>query len=79
MASTVTANVRHRDMFGKIKKVVEIPHLIELQRKSYDHFLQARTAPDEREEVGLHGVFNSVFPIKDFKEIILHNIYLTSI
>ena len=67
MAATVQANHRYRESFGKIGKVVEIPHLIEIQRISYDKFLQATTPPGERENIGLHGVFNSVFPIKDFK------------
>jgi len=69
MASTVQANLRYRETFGHVKKVAEIPHLIELQRRSYDKFLQAVVAPDQREDIGLHGVFNSVFPIRDFKEI----------
>ena len=69
MTSTVRANLRHRETFGRVEKVVEIPHLIELQKKSYDKFLQATVPADEREDIGIHGVFNSVFPIKDFKEI----------
>jgi DNA-directed RNA polymerase subunit beta len=57
---------RSRRSFGKIKKVVDIPNLIEMQRHSYERFLQKDVPPDERENVGLHGAFKSVFPIHDF-------------
>ncbi|MCU0664521.1 MAG: DNA-directed RNA polymerase subunit beta [Myxococcota bacterium] len=67
MASTVQANYRYREHFGKIRKVVDIPHLIEIQKLSYDKFLQATVPPEKRDSIGLHGVFNSVFPIRDFK------------
>ncbi|MCK9461574.1 MAG: DNA-directed RNA polymerase subunit beta [Proteobacteria bacterium] len=67
MASTVQANYRYRESFGKIRKVVEIPHLIEIQKLSYDKFLQATVPHEQRETVGLQGVFTSVFPIRDFK------------
>ena len=55
-----------RRNFGKIEKIIDLPHLIEMQRQSYERFLQKDTAPEAREEVGLQGVFKSVFPIKDF-------------
>lgn len=67
MASKVQVNYRHRDSFGKINRIVDIPHLIEIQKLSYDKFLQATVPPDQRADIGLHGVFNSVFPIRDFK------------
>ena len=67
MTSKVHANYQHRESFGKIRHVVEIPHLIEIQKRSYEKFLQSTTSPDKRQEYGLHGVFNSVFPIHDFK------------
>ncbi|MCK9523784.1 MAG: DNA-directed RNA polymerase subunit beta [Proteobacteria bacterium] len=67
MASIIKAKLRHRESFGRIKKIAEIPHLIEIQKRSYDKFLQATVPIEQRENVGLHGVFNSVFPIKDFK------------
>jgi len=66
--SQVTTNLRLRRSFGKIKKIIDIPNLIEIQKRSYDEFLQADTASDERADVGLQGVFKSVFPIKDFNE-----------
>jgi len=57
---------RKRKNFGKINKIIEIPNLIKMQRESYSRFLQKDTSPDKREDIGLQGVFKSVFPIKDF-------------
>ena len=68
MASQVAENFRPRRNFGKIKKVVDIPNLIEIQRRSYDDFLQKDVPPDERQDLGLQAVFKSVFPIKDFND-----------
>ncbi|HYB91924.1 MAG TPA: DNA-directed RNA polymerase subunit beta, partial [Candidatus Binataceae bacterium] len=64
----ITSNLRIRRSFGKIKKIIEIPNLIEIQKRSYDEFLQAGVAPDQRQDTGLQAVFKSVFPIKDFNE-----------
>jgi DNA-directed RNA polymerase subunit beta len=64
----VADNFRPRRNFGKIKKVVQIPNLIEIQRRSYDEFLQKDFASDQRKDVGLQAVFKSVFPIKDFND-----------
>jgi DNA-directed RNA polymerase subunit beta len=55
-----------RKSFGKIKKIVEIPDLIGMQRDSYQRFLQMNVLPEKREDIGLQAVFKSVFPIKDF-------------
>lgn len=52
--------------FGRIKKVLDIPHLLNLQIESYKNFLQKNVPPANREEVGLEGAFRSVFPIEDF-------------
>ncbi len=57
---------RLRRSFGKIRKIVHIPDLIEMQRKSYRRFLQIDIPPEQREDIGLQTVFRSVFPIKDF-------------
>lgn len=57
---------RIRRNFGKIDKIIEIPNLIEIQRRSYERFLQMDVAPEERADVGLQGAFKSVFPISDF-------------
>ncbi len=66
--SQVTTNLRLRRSFGKIKKIIDIPNLIEIQKRSYDEFLQADVPAEERTDSGLQGVFKSVFPIKDFNE-----------
>ncbi|MGD9762616.1 MAG: DNA-directed RNA polymerase subunit beta [Candidatus Binatia bacterium] len=68
MSVRVAHNVRLRRNFGKIRKIIDIPNLIEIQRRSYDEFLQLGLPPGERRDVGLQGVFKSVFPIKDFNE-----------
>ena len=59
---------RERIDFSKIKTTVPIPNLIEIQRKSYERFLQMDRLPNEREDIGLQSVFKSVFPISDFRE-----------
>jgi DNA-directed RNA polymerase subunit beta len=59
---------RERIDFSKIKTVVPIPNLIEIQKKSYERFLQMNRLASEREDVGLQSVFKSVFPISDFRE-----------
>jgi len=68
MSSRVGSNLRFRRNFGRIKKIIEIPNLIEIQKRSYDDFLQRQVSPAERRDTGLQGVFRSVFPIKDFNE-----------
>lgn len=63
----VTAsNLRIRKSFAKNKQVIEIPNLIELQKKSYEAFLLKEVDADRRGMEGLNGVFKSVFPISDF-------------
>ncbi len=57
---------RFRKEFGKFPALIEIPDLIEVQKKSYEKFLQADSASDKRDGHGLQGVFKSVFPIHDF-------------
>src|SRR4026209_2868112 len=59
---------RERKDFSKIKTTVPIPNLMEIQRKSYERFLQMNLLPTEREDAGLQSVFKSVFPISDFRE-----------
>lgn len=58
---------RLRKSFAKIKEIVEKPHLIEMQSRSYEKFLQKGTPPGQRLDEGLQGVFKSIFPINDFK------------
>src|SRR3989440_690596 len=57
-----------RHDFSKIKTAVRIPNLIEIQRDSYNRFLQMDLLPEEREPAGLQAVFRSVFPIADFRQ-----------
>ena len=68
MASAIQNNYRIRRTFAKLQKVIDIPNLIDIQKRSYDKFLQLNLTPDKRQDVGLQGVFKSVFPIKDFSE-----------
>src|SRR5947209_20074898 len=56
-----------RHDFSKIRTAVRIPNLIEIQRDSYNRFLQMDLLPEEREPAGLQAVFRSVFPIMDFR------------
>ena len=55
--------------FAKIRTVFPIPNLLEVQKQSYQRFLQMDLLPSEREDIGLQAVFNSVFPIADFRGI----------
>src|SRR5437660_8998807 len=55
--------------FSKIKTSIPIPNLIEVQKHSYERFLQMNLLPNEREDTGLQTVFNSVFPISDFRGV----------
>jgi DNA-directed RNA polymerase subunit beta len=66
--SQVTSNLRIRRSFGKIRKIIDIPNLIEIQKRSYDEFLQRDVPAEQRQDTGLQAVFKSVFPIKDFNE-----------
>ena len=63
-----TQRKRIRKSFGRIREVAPMPNLIEVQKASYDGFLQINILPEERTNFGLQAVFESVFPIKDFAE-----------
>ncbi len=69
--STSNQHVRERQRldFAKIQGSIQIPNLIEVQKKSYQRFLQMDLLPSEREDAGLQSVFTSVFPIRDFREM----------
>ncbi|AUX28601.1 MULTISPECIES: DNA-directed RNA polymerase subunit beta [Sorangium] len=66
MPSVVQSNFRVRKNLGRVRRIIDVPNLIDIQKSSYDKFLQMTVPPNEREEVGLQAVFRSVFPIKDF-------------
>src|ERR671918_1885767 len=68
MAKSFTGRKRIRKTFGRIPEVAPMPNLIEVQKSSYDHFLQVGVAPENRGPLGLQEVFRSVFPIRDFSE-----------
>src|SRR6266850_964191 len=68
MAGTIQCGRRSRKDFGKIPSIVEIPNLIEVQKRSYETFLQKDVPADRREEIGLQAVFKSVFPIADYND-----------
>src|ERR1700756_5070308 len=60
---------RKRFDFSKIPATIQIPNLIEVQKRSYDRFLQMDKLPSEREDGGLQAVVQSVFPITDFRNV----------
>ena len=66
MAKALSGRKRIRKDFGRIPVVAPMPNLIEVQKSSYDKFLQANSTLDVRQKSGLWDVFKSVFPIKDF-------------
>ncbi len=71
MGSSITAlnsRRRFRRNFGSITEVAKMPNLIDVQRSSYDLFLQKDVEPSQRESIGLQEVFQSVFPISDFND-----------
>ncbi len=68
MARSFTGRKRIRKNFGNIPEVTRMPNLIEVQKTSYDQFLQMDGPAEGREQLGLQEVFKSVFPIRDFAE-----------
>jgi len=66
MSRLLANNYRYRRTFAKTPTVLEVSNLIEIQKNSYDLFLQPETPADDRAEQGLQAVFKSVFPIEDF-------------
>ncbi len=67
MQIVANGTLRERVDFSRIKTSIPIPNLIEVQKNSYERFLQMDLLPSEREDVGLESVFDSVFPISDFR------------
>jgi DNA-directed RNA polymerase subunit beta len=68
MTLSFTGRKRLRKNFGKIQEIAQMPNLIEVQRTSYDQFLQLVKPEEGRKDEGLEAVFRQVFPIKDFSE-----------
>ncbi len=57
-----------RHSFAHIQKIIDIPNLIDVQKNSYERFLQRNLPADQRSNEGLQAVFNGVFPIKNLNE-----------
>ncbi|MEQ8506676.1 MAG: DNA-directed RNA polymerase subunit beta [Rhodospirillales bacterium] len=68
MSNSFTGRKRIRKDFGRLQSVAEMPNLIEVQKTSYEQFLQREIKPEDRTNTGLQEVFRSVFPIQDFSE-----------
>ena len=68
MAQSYSGQKRIRKHFGKIREVLEMPNLIQIQKSSYDLFLNSGEGATPTAGEGIMGVFQSVFPIKDFNE-----------
>ena len=68
MAQAYVGQKRIRRYFGKIREVLEMPNLIEVQKSSYDLFLRSGDSDKPLDGEGIQGTFQSVFPIKDFNE-----------
>ncbi len=66
VSRSFTGQKRIRKSFGRIAEIAPMPNLIDVQRASYEGFLQKDLAPDSRTQTGLQEVFRSVFPINDF-------------
>ena len=64
-----TERMRTRRFFGHIEEVAKMPNLIEIQKQSYELFLQSNVSGDERDVRGLEEVFRSIFPITDFNNV----------
>jgi DNA-directed RNA polymerase subunit beta len=73
MPYSYTEKKRLRKDFGKRRAVLDVPYLLETQIESYRNFLQEEVLPDQRDDVGLHAAFKSVFPIESYSgNAVLH-------
>jgi DNA-directed RNA polymerase subunit beta len=61
-------DLRIRKNYSRIRRAIDIPDLISIQKQSYDQFLQRDVPHEERQTVGMHAIFKSVFPIRDFNK-----------
>lgn len=62
--------LRERLNFGKVKTILDVPYLIEYQKRSFEEFLQKDVPPEKRENKGLQAAFKDVFPITDYNEMV---------
>ncbi|MBI3610894.1 MAG: DNA-directed RNA polymerase subunit beta [Nitrospirae bacterium] len=63
-----TDSGRHRKDYSKIQSKIETPNLIDIQKSSYERFLQVSVPPQRRQDIGLQAAFNSVYPISDYND-----------
>ena len=68
MAQLFSGKKRIRKHFGKIREVAEMPNLIEVQKSSYELFLNSGDESEPKQGEGIMGVFQSVFPVKDYND-----------
>ncbi|MCK4508180.1 MAG: DNA-directed RNA polymerase subunit beta, partial [Desulfuromonadales bacterium] len=68
MAYSIANNQLLRKHFQEIKRIIDIPNLIDIQKNSYQRFLQRDLPASARQNHGVEAVFRSVFPIRDFSE-----------
>lgn len=68
MPHKIKSGKRKRRSYAKISKVINLPNLIEIQRNSYNNFLQRFVPPEERENIGLQAAFSETFPITDYSD-----------
>ncbi|HKI85467.1 MAG TPA: DNA-directed RNA polymerase subunit beta, partial [Thermoanaerobaculia bacterium] len=68
MAQPIRTEAARRKDFSRIATSLPIPNLIDVQRRSYERFLQMNLLPEERENHGLQAVFTGIFPFSDFRE-----------
>ncbi|NPA40467.1 MAG: DNA-directed RNA polymerase subunit beta [Thermodesulfobacteria bacterium] len=62
------SGLRIRKSFAKVKQIQDVPYLLKIPKESYNRFLQAKTPPENRSDVGIHRCFKVVFPIKDYAD-----------
>ncbi len=70
MSYSFTEKKRIRKNFGKRTDVLPVPYLLEIQRSSFQKFLQANVPANKRQQVGLQAAFKSAFPIASQNELI---------
>ena len=68
MVARTLKDLRLRKNFSKVQNIIDIPDLINIQKDSYEKFLQANVSPEKRENIGMQAIFKSVFPIRDFNK-----------
>ncbi|MBC6407087.1 MAG: DNA-directed RNA polymerase subunit beta [Rhodobacteraceae bacterium] len=68
MARDDLTQKRMRRYYGKIREILDVPNLIEIQKASYDLFINSGDGDARRDDIGLQGAFKSVFPIEDYNQ-----------